>query len=301
MVDSSPPVAASVVVPTYRRPHALARCLSALAAQEPPAGGFEVIVVIDGEDGAQEALATARASPVAARVFVQANAGPAAARNHGASFARGRWLAFTDDDCRPAPGWLRALAPEVEREPEALVGGTVRNGLADNRSAAASQLVQDVSWEHFSRRGHPARFLPSNNIALTRRAFDRVGGFDAETFRRAAAEDRDLCDRALAAGLELRLAPAAIVDHFHELSPVALWRQHRHYGRGARRFQLARRRRGLPPLTANAGYYLALAASTFSRARSLRAVGFVALIATTQVAYVAGYVAETLHTRGSRR
>ena len=37
-------------------------------------------------------------------------AGPAAARNAGAARARGDLLAFTDDDCRPRPDWLRRLA-----------------------------------------------------------------------------------------------------------------------------------------------------------------------------------------------
>ena len=40
--------AISVVVPTYNRATSLRRLLDALAACEPPPGGFEVIVVDDG-------------------------------------------------------------------------------------------------------------------------------------------------------------------------------------------------------------------------------------------------------------
>lgn len=39
----------------------------------------------------------------------QSPKGPAAARNHGARVARAPILAFTDDDCIPAPDWLRAV------------------------------------------------------------------------------------------------------------------------------------------------------------------------------------------------
>lgn len=296
-MDSITSVAASVVVPTHRRPVALARCLAALAALQPPPGGFEVVVVIDGQEQAAEAMAAATASPCAPRVVVQDHAGAAAARNLGVSLARGRWLAFTDDDCRPTPAWLQALAIDVEREPAAVVGGRVRNGVAGNRAADASQLVQDVAWTHFSRHAGPARFFPSNNIAITRRAFDRIGGFDAARFRGAAAEDRDLCDRALASGLELRSAPAALVDHHHDLTVVALWRQHHAYGRGAVTFRRSRARRGRPPLALAPGYYLALARAPRSLARGAEAMRLAGLVATTQAAYVAGYAAETLRTR----
>ena len=40
------------------------------------------------------------------RLLIQAPAGPAKARNRGAEEAHGRWLAFLDDDCEAAPGWL---------------------------------------------------------------------------------------------------------------------------------------------------------------------------------------------------
>lgn len=300
-MDSKPSVAASVVVPTRHRPQALARCLAALAAQQPPPGGFEVVVVIDGDEDAATVTATATATPCAVRVVIQDRAGAAAARNRGAAVARGRWLAFTDDDCRPTPGWLRTLAGDVEREPEAIVGGGVRNGVDGNRAAAASQLVQDVAWEHFSRAEDPARFFPSNNMAITRAAFDRIGGFDAARFRDAAAEDRDLCDRALAAGIVLRAVPAAVVEHHHDLTVGLLWRQHHRYGRGALTFRRSRERRGQPPLPVAPGYYLALARAPLSRARGTDAARLAALVATTQAAYAAGYAAELLRTRAARR
>lgn len=291
MAGSTTAVAGSVIVPAHGRPAGLARCLAALAGQEPIPGSFEVIVIIDGEEGSKQIAAVAETSPVAPRVVIQAQAGPAAARNRGASLARGRWLAFTDDDCCPTPGWLQALVPELERAPDAVVGGAVRNGLTANASAEASQLVQDVAWAHFSGRADPARFFPSSNLALSREAFERVGRFD-ESFPSAAAEDRDLCDRALAMGLELRPAPAAVVDHYHELSPRRLWRQHHGYGRGAFHFQRARALRGVPPLRIAPGFHLALVRAPFSRAKGMHAILLAALIVTTQVAYVAGYAME---------
>jgi glycosyltransferase involved in cell wall biosynthesis len=95
----------SVVVPAYNAADTLSLCLSALARQDFPAEDYEVVVV---DDGSTDATAdVARRSGV--RVFSQPNAGPAAARNHGAQEARGEFLLFTDADCAPVPGWVRAL------------------------------------------------------------------------------------------------------------------------------------------------------------------------------------------------
>ena len=56
---SSPPTDAlrlSVVIPTYRRPDLLARCLEAVCAQSLAPSAYEVIVVDDGHDDATQAL-----------------------------------------------------------------------------------------------------------------------------------------------------------------------------------------------------------------------------------------------------
>jgi GT2 family glycosyltransferase len=283
---------ATVVVPTHARPAALARCLAALAALEPPGGAFEVVVVADGPDpAAAGAVTAAGAGGLPVRLLEQARSGPAAARNLGAAAAAGRWLAFTDDDCRPRPGWLRALVAALERAPDAVAGGTVRNAVAGSPAAEASQLVLDVAVAHFARAGDRAAFFPSNNLALGRERFAALGGFDP-AFPLAAAEDRDLCDRALAAGLRLVAVPGAVVDHDHPLTVRRLWRQHRNYGRGAAVFARARAARGEERLQVAPGFYARLARAPFARARGPRALALAACVAETQLAYLAGYVAE---------
>jgi glycosyltransferase involved in cell wall biosynthesis len=48
------------------------------------------------------------------KFLVQANAGPAAARNHGACLAQGDILLFTDADCSPAPGWVEQMLKTLD-------------------------------------------------------------------------------------------------------------------------------------------------------------------------------------------
>ncbi len=101
----------SVVIPTYRRPDLLMRCLRALCAQDIEAGAFEIIVCDDGCERriAQLVadLAAEHRHAVLRYVAVPRTQGPAGARNAGARAARGGIIAFTDDDTIPTPDWLR--------------------------------------------------------------------------------------------------------------------------------------------------------------------------------------------------
>ncbi len=60
-------ISVSVVVPTYRRPQLLSRCLYALANQSFSSAHYEIIVVSDGPDEQTEEAAIAYNEPVALR------------------------------------------------------------------------------------------------------------------------------------------------------------------------------------------------------------------------------------------
>src|SRR5579859_3487825 len=93
----------SIVTPTYNRRTSLDRLLGALGKQTYPADRFELVVVDDGSlDGSVEYLRSLRL-PFRLRVFEQAHAGPAAARNLGVARAEGRLVLFLDDDVLPLP------------------------------------------------------------------------------------------------------------------------------------------------------------------------------------------------------
>jgi GT2 family glycosyltransferase len=225
----------------------------------------------------------------------QDNAGPAAARNVGAAAARvegATLLAFTDDDCRPRPGWIRGLVAAQGEDDSRLVGGRTENALPDNVYAEASQSLCDFLYDYFGAADGQAPFFTSNNLACAADAFAEIGGFD-ESFPLAAAEDREFGLRWREMVGPLVFAPGAVVDHAHPLTLARFWRQHANYGRGARHLHRVLDRRSDPrPRRERAAFYAGLVAHPLRRpgpARLARA----ALMGLSQVAMVAGYLSES--------
>jgi GT2 family glycosyltransferase len=221
----------SVVVPTCGRPDALRRCLLSLATQDYGTDAFEVIVIDDGSPEPVELPGEIRGR-MAVTVQHQARAGPAAARNRGLKAARGDYIAFLDDDCEASSAWLHELVASLEAHSGAGAGGTVVNGLEKNLFAEASQTLVSFLCAYYNADPQNARFFTSNNLAFPRAALMESGGFDAE-YQRAAAEDRELCDRWRRQGRRLVTASRAVVRHEHNLTFVRFWRQHFVYGSGA--------------------------------------------------------------------
>jgi GT2 family glycosyltransferase len=282
---------ASVVIPSFARPARLLACLEALAATR-LAGPFEVVVVDDGSPEPLAPVVSGRDWPFRLAMHRQANAGPAAARNAGAAAARAPFLAFTDDDCLPAPGWIAGLMRAQAGDPARLVGGRIDNALPDNVYAAASQDLVDYLYRYFGADAGAAPFFTSNNIGCDRARFLELGGFD-RTFPLAAAEDREFGMRWRERGGSLVFAGDAVVGHAHGLDLRRFWRQHSNYGRGARHLHRVREAagRGRPPLE-RLGFYAGLVAFPL-RDGGRRPVTRSTLMLVSQLAMIAGYVKGT--------
>lgn len=110
MGNSEPIV--SVVIPTLNRPHLVVRAVRSALAQT--LHTIEVVVVVDGPDNLTiEALGTLEGSRVVIKTL-PCNVGPAGARNAGVEAARGRWVAFLDDDDEWAPHKLAIQLSAVQ-------------------------------------------------------------------------------------------------------------------------------------------------------------------------------------------
>lgn len=289
----------SVIVPTYARPEALASCLESLAALDEPPGGFEVVVVDDGGPTPLDAVL----APFAERLRIvhvhQANAGPAAARNAGAEAASGRFLAFTDDDCRPDPRWLCALDACFASNRDVMAGGCTVNRLDGNVYAAASQLILDLVYDFYNEQPAHARFFASQNMAVPAERFEALGGFDE---RFATAEDRELCDRWRHRGGQLVYVPDAVIEHGNPLSLARFCRQHFRYGQGAYRYHRVRSGRRSGRLTQDMRFHARLPGLLRRRLAGAglgRTLGVCALLGVWQVANAAGFFWEGIARRSS--
>jgi len=280
----------SIIVPTHERPAALERCLAALVRLDYPPARFEVIVIDDGsQTDPGEAVARFK-NDLAITLLLQPRKGPAAARNAGARKARGELLAFTDDDCEPDPGWLRALAARFTAEGPQAFGGRTINALPDNLYSEASQALVDDLYAGYGAQPPGARFFTSNNMAVPAEPFHAVGGFDP-AFSSPAGEDRDFSERWLLRGSRLVHVPEALVRHAHALGFGSFWRQHLGYGRAARRLHVLRSARGLDrPASEPLHFYLTLLLGPFLRARDARGVALAMLRGLSQCAQAAGYL-----------
>jgi glycosyltransferase involved in cell wall biosynthesis len=199
----SPALRVSVVVPTFRRPNLLARCLASLADQDLGPDAYEVIVADDEPSDVTRRLCAewARAGrPPLRHVAVTGRHGPAAARNAGWRVARAEVIAFTDDDCIADRGWLR--------------GGLAAFG--PGVAGAQGRLVVPIpdrptDYERNTSRLAGAEFVTANCF-YRREALAAVGGFD-ERFTAPWREDSDLFFTLLARGERLVTAADAVVVH----------------------------------------------------------------------------------------
>lgn len=213
----------SVVIPTFNRRDSLRVTLDALAAQAAVPDGVEVLVISDGSSDGTDAWLrewAARDTWLQARPLFQANAGPARARNHGVTEARGEVIIFLDDDVEPLPGFLLAHAARHRAdETLVLIGPMSRDPHRRPREPVW------IAWEHAMlqkqydswQRGTwaeddcgPHNFY-TGNASVRRAHITQVGGFD-EGFTRQ--EDVELAMRMQrSCGVHFRFDPTLAALH----------------------------------------------------------------------------------------
>jgi glycosyltransferase involved in cell wall biosynthesis len=206
----------------------------------------------DATPGVLAGLA-ARHGPVL-RVTHEPRLGLSTARNRGLAEATGDVAVSLDDDAIPRPGWLAALLAPYADAHVAAVGGRILLAFA---GAPPPWLVPELHCVLSAydlgaapcevRYGH-ATYPFGANISFRVAAARAAGGFSATVGPRGrhqlVHDETDLCYRLEHAGLAIRYAPDAVIDHLvvpERLSPEWMLRRHYHGGESAAVFILRNR------------------------------------------------------------
>lgn len=232
--DASPTPRFSVIVPTHERREIVVRDVAALARQRD--ADFEAVVVVDGAGDGTAAALRELELPFRLTVIEQENQGAAAARNAGASAARGELLLFLDDDMEADPGLL-AEHDRSHREGADLVVGDMPLHPDSSRNLLSWGVGQWAATRRRRLEAHGAEpgldDLLTGQMSITRAGFDLVEGFDTSFTREGlfGGEDIDFGYRVLQAGLRVAFNPAAISRQYYDVDPADYLRRARETGR----------------------------------------------------------------------
>lgn len=274
----------SVIIPTYNRPKLIENCLDAL--QKQTFEDYEIIVV---DDGGTIDLSFIEEYFSNTTYIRQKNSGPALARNRGAAMAKGKYLAFLDDDCEPQPDWLEVLYKYAETN--YLIGGQTKNKLVKNNYSEASQLIVSFLIDYF--KNTPWWFFTSNNFMMERELFLKIGGF-SKNFHTSAGEDREFCMRWLHKGYQMKYIPSAVIDHLHDLSFISFWKMHQKYGKAALSYQEAIGMMGVESIPFKPSFYIKLLTYPWKKTNIsiVRKTILSVLVFFSQLAIFAGFFVE---------
>jgi len=234
----------SVVICTYNRADSLKSTICSVVNQHMAGGDFEVIVVDNGSnDRTRQVVDDFNMSKLMHYVYEE-TLGLCHARNAGWRRARGKYIAYLDDDAIASPEWLMAIKEAFESSPDAgIVGGCVepiweeeRPGwLSDDVSLSLTildwsdtpKIITDLNKE----------WLVGANMAISASVLAQVGGFHSGLDRTGkhllSNGDTFLQRQIVQLGYSCVYYPAMKVQHIVPVSRLTKqWFLRRYYWQG---------------------------------------------------------------------
>jgi len=214
----------SVVIPVFNHVLQTMACVHSLmdlgAHRE-----FEIIVADDASTDETTAILGRLAGVRLVRS--DTNRGFIANCNAGAEVARGRFVAFLNNDTLVLPGWLDEMVDTFDRDENiGYVGSRLLFGNGSLQEAGGILWRDGSAWNYG--RGHDPRrpefsylrdvdYVSGASIMLPRALWKELGGFDT-WYDVAYCEDSDLAFRVRAAGRRVVYQPWSVALHFEGVS-----------------------------------------------------------------------------------
>lgn len=205
----------SVVLPTYRRPTFLARAIHSVMDQS--VQEWELIVVDDNDPTWPERQETAnimetfRTDGRVRYVRHDRNRGGAAARNTGIHAARGRFLAFLDDDDEWEVGKTASQIELFEADPDLGMAYTGHTRVFESGRPPLTVIPGDGS-DALTRLMYDNFIGTTSSVMIPAHVLAEVGGFDPEF---PAWQDYDLYVRVARAHRVAAVARSLVRSHRH--------------------------------------------------------------------------------------
>lgn len=216
-------VLVSIVIPVSRVNKYLIACIRAIESGS--YNNYEIIVVTDHKE---------HYTFLKTRLFVL-HSGPSQKRDFGALKAKGKILAFIDDDTQPSYYWLQNIVSSFSDDSIVAVGGpgiTPQN--ADWREKASGWALASplgagaFTYRFIQQQDRYVDDYPSMNLAVKKTAFDEVGGFDSHYY---PGEDTKLClDLTHSLHKKIRYASSAAIFHHRRPFLIPHLMQQGNYG-----------------------------------------------------------------------
>jgi cellulose synthase/poly-beta-1,6-N-acetylglucosamine synthase-like glycosyltransferase len=212
----------SVMVPTYRRPADLARCLQAIACQAYAAD--QVVAVVRTGDDQTIAIATQWQQRLPLEIVYVNVTGVVLAMNAGLQHCSGDVVAITDDDAAPRTDWLAKILAYFAADPK-LGGLGGRDWIYQNGrlETGTSRNIGRILWYGRVVGNHHLGAGPAQEVDVLkgvncafRMAALRPIGFETRLLGEGAQVHWELClcFALKRAGWRLIYDPEIAVDHF---------------------------------------------------------------------------------------
>jgi GT2 family glycosyltransferase len=220
----------TVVIPTYRRPALLRRCLESLSAQD-ARGSFDVVVVDDasGDDTTRLLKSHSVSLPELTFTSLPANRGQAAARNKGVELASAPTVLFVDDDIVASPSLISThLRLLGEGDDKLGIVGLVEwhpdlPATPFRRWLDSTQLQFGYhTWMSPGPIEPPEAAFYTCNLSMPVQLFRDAGGFNEEL---RSLEDIELGHRLGRLGFRLDYRPEALAWHARDIDLDAFCRR----------------------------------------------------------------------------
>lgn len=220
----------SAVICTHNREQYLGAAIDSLLAQAMGAYGpdsYEIIVVDNASTDRTAEIAKSKVTenPAKLQYFYEAQLGLSAARNTGAAVAKGKIIAYLDDDAEASQQWLASLLSAFEQDEKiAIAGGKVTliwppgarppDWLSDDLASGLGAYDLGDQLVYIEQ---PALTPRGLNYALRKSFLKEVGGFDLKLGRVGknllSNEEQQMTRLALDCGWQVAYVPTALAAH----------------------------------------------------------------------------------------